>query len=82
MLVKYVGSGKLIMTDYNGMRYTFEKDNPKEISPEIFNHIIASGLIEAKDLEIVMPTVKLETEDQIPEQGKREDKEAKRYKRR
>lgn len=77
MLVKYVGNGKLIMTDYNGKRYTFEKDNPKEITPEIFNHIVASGLIEAKELEIIIE-VKEPKEDLTEEKSTREFKKGKK----
>lgn len=52
MRVKFIGHGKLLLTDFDGVRYAFYKDTPVEISQEIYNNMRDSGHIDMQDLAI------------------------------
>ena len=50
MLVKYIGHSKCILSDYNGKRYIFQKDQPKEVEKAVYDDMIQSGLFDAREL--------------------------------
>ena len=53
MHVKYIGHDKAILADYNGKRYCFYRNQPVEISSEVYNYISSSALIEAEEFVVV-----------------------------
>ena len=62
MFVIYRGNAGLIMTDYNGKRYCFTKGIPVDVPKEVYDYIIDTGAIEAKELDVLQeaPAPKLE----------------------
>lgn len=52
MLVVYKGKG-ILMTDYNGKRYCFEKDKTVDIPDEVYNSIVLSEHVDALGLQPV-----------------------------
>jgi len=53
MLVKYIGHDPLLLTEYNGKKYAFHKNQPVEIDEKIFKEIILSGHISSVDVVVV-----------------------------
>ena len=52
MLVVYKGRLPALMTEYNGKRYSFSKENPiQEIPPEVFIFLMRSGHVHAEDVK-------------------------------
>jgi hypothetical protein len=59
MLVVNVGHDKLILTEYDGVRYAFHKGIPVEIDAKVYNEIILSGHVNAQD---IVPVEKVDKE--------------------
>ena len=67
MFVTYVGHDRVVMTDYNGKRYSFEKNVPKEIPEEVYKSILLSGHISAMDFkQVEAPKEQSKEEEHIP----------------
>ena len=59
MLVKYIGHDPLLLTEYNGKKYAFHKNQPIEIDEKIFKEIILSGHISSIDDVVVVEEPKV-----------------------
>jgi len=71
MLVQYVGHDPLLLTEYNGKKYAFHKNQPVEIDEKIFKEIILSGHISSIDVVVVeTPLVAEKPKETIIEKAK------------
>jgi hypothetical protein len=71
MRVQYVGHDPLLLTEYNGKKYAFHKNQPVEIDEKIFKEIILSGHISSADVVVVEePKVAEKPKETIVEKAK------------
>lgn len=75
MWVMYKGHDDVLLTDYNGRRYTFPKNKPVEVPPEVYNNMVRSRCVETFDLTVCDAPIKVDaTGDDIKEKPKKKAK--------
>lgn len=81
MWVMYKGHDDVLLTDYNGRRYTFPKNKPVEVPPEVYNNMVRSRCVETFDLTVCEAPIVAEppkVEAPKPEKKKARFKERKK----